>query len=294
ISSFTGGLSENRPSQYALPLNSTAGKMLGTAHEARMCSTWIAPARGLKLPSWPVRMSAAPISSAGPFSSAPQRLSSPKSRCASSSVRRSVKRGRIPAVAAPNIAVMSGEDGLRLNCGTCPLLTLRSDSIRNWLNACSAGDCAVFSCQKSMMRRQGSRAFLASAYQASAAQIEPPEVPDRLTMLKSRCTPSSNSAFNTPAVKAVWLPPPWQAMAILSFTQSRFLCGEGWAGHWTLVPCAGPPLSTTAPAFLERLQLRVDREAAGLLAGRKLLERRQELADELLRRHQQEDVVHPQ
>src|SRR5262245_19941710 len=56
--------------------------------------------------------------------------------------------------------------------------------------------------------------------------------------------------------------------------------------YWTLVQRLA-----AATAHLQLLQRRVDREAARLLAGRKLLEGRQELADVLLRRHHQEQVL---
>ena len=46
-------------------------------------------------------------------------------------------------------------------------------------------------------------------------------------------------------------------------------------------------------ALLERFQHLVEREAADLLARREFLERRQELPDVLLRRHEQEDVLDP-
>jgi hypothetical protein len=49
-----------------------------------------------------------------------------------------------------------------------------------------------------------------SAYQARKAQIVPPEVPLRATTSYRAC---ARSLFNAPAVKAVWLPPPWQAIA---------------------------------------------------------------------------------
>jgi hypothetical protein len=48
------------------------------------------------------------------------------------------------------------------------------------------------------------------AYQARKAQIAPPEVPLRAT-ISYRSSPMS--LFSAPAVKAVWLPPPWQAIA---------------------------------------------------------------------------------
>ena len=48
-----------------------------------------------------------------------------------------------------------------------------------------------------------------------AEHSAPPEVPEMPVM---RCRAGSmlrNSACKTPPVKAVWLPPPWQAMAMV-------------------------------------------------------------------------------
>ena len=54
------------------------------------------------------------------------------------------------------------------------------------------------------------------AYHSRVAQTAPPEVPLMATTWKSWPSLASQSFFRAPAVKAVWLPPPWQAIAILS------------------------------------------------------------------------------
>src|SRR6056297_3169498 len=69
------------------------------------------------------------------------------------------------------------------------------------------------------MRSRSSMAVAASAvtspYQTARALNAPPEVP--LMPTSSKDSPSesqfASSSRSTPAVKAVWLPPPWQAMA---------------------------------------------------------------------------------
>src|SRR6185436_4521532 len=52
-----------------------------------------------------------------------------------------------------------------------------------------------------------------SPSQASAAQIAPPEVPLSAATSAS-CGKLASRPCSTPAVKAVWLPPPWQAIPI--------------------------------------------------------------------------------
>src|SRR5947209_19486585 len=47
-------------------------------------------------------------------------------------------------------------------------------------------------------------------YQARNAHTPPPDVPLRATTSNRS---SRSRRFSTPAVKAVWLPPPWQAIA---------------------------------------------------------------------------------
>src|SRR5574343_67003 len=54
-----------------------------------------------------------------------------------------------------------------------------------------------------------------SPYQATAAHSAPPEVPESPTMRCCAGSSSRNSVCNTPPVNAVWLPPPWQAMAMV-------------------------------------------------------------------------------
>jgi hypothetical protein len=54
------------------------------------------------------------------------------------------------------------------------------------------------------------------ADQASRAHTAPPEVPLRPTISTPVSSSAPSSRLSTPAVKAVWLPPPWQAMATRS------------------------------------------------------------------------------
>src|SRR5262249_46787331 len=53
-----------------------------------------------------------------------------------------------------------------------------------------------------------------SAVQASRAHTAPPDVPLSPTSSYSSISGPSRSLLSTPAVNAVWLPPPWHAMAI--------------------------------------------------------------------------------
>ena len=55
-----------------------------------------------------------------------------------------------------------------------------------------------------------------SAANVSSALIAPPEVPLTATISWPSKAPRSTSRDTTPAVKAVWLPPPWKASAILT------------------------------------------------------------------------------
>src|SRR5574343_141625 len=66
-----------------------------------------------------------------------------------------------------------------------------------------------------------------SPYQATAAHNAPPEVPESPTMRCCAGSSSRNRVCNTPPVKAVWLPPPWQAMAMVV----GGVAGEGFAGR---------------------------------------------------------------
>ncbi|MDN5919142.1 MAG: hypothetical protein L0I76_29285, partial [Pseudonocardia sp.] len=100
------------------------------------------------------------------------------------------------------------------------------------LAARSSGELAALSSQNSSCRAAArSRSPVRRPAQASSAQIAPPEVPDRPTT----SVPASSSAVSrrasTPAVKAVWLPPPWQATAIrrgaVRFMQGRPVVAVG-------------------------------------------------------------------
>ncbi len=94
----------------------------------------------------------------------------------------------------------------------------------NRLMACSTGPWAVFSSQKPIMRSQTGRSPFMKEYQRSVAHTAPPDVPLMLTTTsKSSRSSAWHSAFSAPAVKAVWLPPPWQARAILVLGIRTFL-----------------------------------------------------------------------
>jgi hypothetical protein len=105
------------------------------------------------------------------------------------------------------MACISGEAGLIWNIGSMPRLTIRIQSITALLIMRSGSFCAVLSRQNSISRRHIGRSPLRSAYQTSVAQSTPPKVPLMLTNSNSSCRRASDSAFSTPAVKAVWLHP---------------------------------------------------------------------------------------
>src|SRR5574343_9601 len=67
-----------------------------------------------------------------------------------------------------------------------------------------------------------------SQYQATAAHSAPPDVPERPTTRCLAGSSSRNSVCSTPPVNAVWLPPPWQAMAMVL----GGVAGEDFDGRW--------------------------------------------------------------
>jgi hypothetical protein len=82
------------------------------------------------------------------------------------------------------------------------------------LSARSGGELAAVSAQKassSSPTRSGARSR--SADQASSAHTAPPDVPLRPTISRPPSAPGRSSRLSAPAVNAVWLPPPWHAMA---------------------------------------------------------------------------------
>src|SRR5215217_1135446 len=80
----------------------------------------------------------------------------------------------------------------------------------------SQNELAVLSLQKESSSSTAlSVSFINNPYQASRAPMAPPEVPLKAT-ISWLCPAASFSLrrfFNAPAVKAVWLPPPWHAIA---------------------------------------------------------------------------------
>src|SRR5688572_29470423 len=84
------------------------------------------------------------------------------------------------------------------------------------LTSCSSGVVAELSAQKSSSSRPALAGSSSSnADQASRAHTAPPEVPLSPTTSTPASSSAPNSRLRTPAVKAVWLPPPWQAIATL-------------------------------------------------------------------------------
>src|SRR3954467_4747511 len=116
---------------------------------------------------------------------------------------------------------MIGEVGLIWKLGHWPLLISRIHLTIQSLKCSSLSDWAVLLFQKSIRRVQTGCSPFLIAYQTRDAHTAPPEVPLRLTISNSSWIPASNSACRTPAVKAVWLPPPWQVMAIFVFMSVR-------------------------------------------------------------------------
>src|SRR6201987_6415500 len=97
---------------------------------------------------------------------------------------------------------------------------MRDDAMMALLKARSAQLSAELSFQKLMRRCQRGRSPFRKAYQTRAAQTAPPEVPLMLTTSISSAAAVSQSALRAPAVKAVWLPPPWQAIAMGGFAMA--------------------------------------------------------------------------
>jgi hypothetical protein len=82
--------------------------------------------------------------------------------------------------------------------------------------SCSSGVLAELSAQNASSRTPAAGgSSSSSADQASRAHTAPPEVPLRPTISIPTSSWAPTSRLSTPAVKAVWLPPPWQAMATL-------------------------------------------------------------------------------
>src|SRR5215204_2498457 len=88
--------------------------------------------------------------------------------------------------------------------------------INQLFKALSQNELAELSLQKESRSSTAlSVSFINRPYQASRAPMAPPEVPLKATISWS-CPPASfslRSFFNAPAAKAVWLPPPWHAIA---------------------------------------------------------------------------------
>jgi hypothetical protein len=180
-----------------------------------MCSSRIGSRVETNFTSLPVVTLEAPMIRTGRWVLAPQPATSPKSIYFRKSSGKSVKLRRLPNVMNDIIVCTSGEDGLSCRTGKAPLLAIRMASMMNWLKVSSFHPWAMLSFQKSITRPQTGRSPFRSAYHASAEHTAPPEVPLTLTTSKSLPAPDSISAFKAPAVKAVWLPPPWQAIATL-------------------------------------------------------------------------------
>jgi hypothetical protein len=173
--------------------------------------------RELNFSNFPVKTLHAPINSTGLSGRGPQDAISSKSICVCSSSRKSEKFLRCPPVAKDIAVCAIGDDGLSCKDGRLPALTARIHLTTKSLNSHSSVDCGVLSFQNASNRSQTGCSPFFSAYHTRDAHTAPPDVPLRLTISKSFWMFASNRACRTPAVNAVWLPPPWQAMAILGF-----------------------------------------------------------------------------
>src|SRR5215210_1112565 len=209
-SSRMGGFCENRPSQYTPPSVCTALNRVGSAVEARIVSAEISSLRLLKARNSPESTSTAPTRSIGLEPSRGVSIFLNLTRFSSISFSRLCAQDEVGVL----YGLISGRTTV-----PCSRFTQRNHSF----NSQSWSSLAELSFQK----ESSSRAALAaappplcwiSAYQARTAQMAPPEVP--LTATTSYLS-SSSSFFSAPAVKAVWLPPPWQAIATRVLPPSR-------------------------------------------------------------------------
>ncbi len=186
-----------------------------------MCSNLITSLAELNFRNRPESTLAAPITSTGALACGPQAAISSKSICLRNNAEKSEYSGRIPRLLPrPLIAFIIGDAGLVWKEGSIPRLIMRMPLISASFSIFSVWLCAVLSCQKSIRRCQIGRSPRRRAYHTSVAQRAPPEVPLMLTNSNSSCNLAWQIAFRTPAVKAVWLPPPWQAIAIFVFKLS--------------------------------------------------------------------------
>ena len=145
---------------------------------------------------------------------------------------------RWPAVMNSVIDCNIGDDGLIWNVGSMPELTRRIDSTMNLLMACSTGPWAVFSAQNAIMRFHSGRSPFMCEYHIKVAHKAPPDVPLMPTKSNSRSSCASHSVFSAPAVNAVWLPPPWQAIAIFSLAMNTSFDESG--PHCSALSAAEP------------------------------------------------------
>src|SRR5215208_6723417 len=83
-----------------------------------------------------------------------------------------------------------------------------------WLMIRSCGAVAELSRQKASSASAAPAASSLNRWcHASSAHTAPPEVPLRPTTSCPLSSSARRSLLSTPAVKAVWLPPPWHAIA---------------------------------------------------------------------------------
>src|SRR5215211_291012 len=114
------------------------------------------------------------------------------------------------------------------------------------LSTCSWGAVAELSRQKaSRASAAPARSPLKRLCHASKAQTAPPEVPLRPTTSYRSNSSTRRSLLSTPAVKAVWLPPPWHAMAtrLLSPRASRVNLHLRRLALDSLRDCTGQPVA---------------------------------------------------
>ena len=171
------------------------------AADARIMSAVIRSRRLLNVRKAPVSTSTAPSSSTGCAPSASTSML-PKSTLRSSMPRSS-------ALAVPERGVSYG-----LTAGSSPRpCSVAAHSVTAFA-AWSSGPAAALSAQNPASRsRAAAGSPSRSAHQVSRAHTAPPDVPLSPTIRMSCSSSASRSPRRTPAVKAVWLPPPWQAIA---------------------------------------------------------------------------------
>lgn len=226
-----GGFCDSSPSQkYSSPIR-TAGKISGTAAEARTCSTPSTAAR----PAPPNTVNAPDSTLAAPTYSSG--LSS-ATRVTSSS------NGKCFAIEAPRFSCTKRDQALGAISteGSTPCKRT-VDTVAALPNASQIPDAMRSRQNPSSARAPTWPSPTTIPYQASKALIAPPDVPEKpirrrtsspRTIMAPPLIRPSNS-MSTPAPNAQWLPPPWQATATvrldLVFVFDEFIVGTDSHGR---------------------------------------------------------------